>query len=239
MSIELLNIDCMEYMASLPDKTFDLAICDVEYGIDVANMAYLKERSNVVKQKNGTNLNANRNKMPYTKKNWDKESSNQIYFNELKRVCKEQIIFGVEYLNWEGLGKGRIKWYKGFGDGVSFKKYEMAYCSMIENEITVPLLWAGMSQAKSLSEPMTQQGNKKLNEKRIHPCHKPVLLYKKLLNDYANCGDKILDTHLGGGSSAIAAHSMDFDFVGCEIDKEYYDKALKRYNNHILQQKLF
>ena len=74
-----------------------------------------------------------------------------------------------------GVGTGRIKWDKGVAEGMSFKKYELAYCSMIDYEMESPLLWTGMCQAKSLSEPMTQQGNKKLNEKRIHPCHKPIM----------------------------------------------------------------
>ena len=92
-------------------------------------------------------------------------------------VSKHQIIFGVEYVNWEGLGTGRIKWNKGVAEGISFKPYEMAYCSFINYEMPIDLLWAGMQQAKSITEPMTSQGNKKLNEKRIHPCHKPIMLY--------------------------------------------------------------
>jgi site-specific DNA-methyltransferase (adenine-specific) len=85
---------------------------------------------------------------------------------------------------------------------------------------------------------MVQQGNKKLNEKRIHPCHKPILLYKKLLSDYAKPGDKILDTHLGSGSSRIACHDGGFDFTGFEIDKDYFDASVKRFEQHIRQQTL-
>ncbi len=99
-------------------------------------------------------------------------------------------------------------------------------------------MWAGFSQGKSLKEGRTQQGNKSLNEERIHPTHKPVLLYKWLLHNYAKPGDKILDTHLGSGSSAIAAHDMGFDFVGCEIDKDYYDAACKRFKEQTKQLKL-
>jgi site-specific DNA-methyltransferase (adenine-specific) len=121
---------------------------------------------------------------------------------------------------------------------MSFSKYEVAYCSLIDEEIELPLLWAGMCQAKSLSEPMIQQGNKKLNERRIHPTQKPVLLYKWLLKNYAKPEFKIIDTHLGSGSSAIATYDFGCDFVGCEIDKEYYDAACKRFDNHKLQGKL-
>ena len=103
------NEDCVEGMKRYPYKYFDLAICDIPYGIDVGNMAYLKEMKTTVKQKNGTRLNGNKNKKPYTQKQWDKEPPSQSYFDELQRVSKEQIIFGVEYVDWQGLGAGRIK----------------------------------------------------------------------------------------------------------------------------------
>ncbi len=136
-------------------------------------------------------------------------------------------------------GIGRIKWNKGVADGMSFKKYELAYCSIINEEIELPLLWAGICQAKSLSEPMTQQGNKKLNEKRIHPCHKPILLYQKLIADYGWTGMKILDTHVGGGSSRIAAHRANCQYTGFEIDTEYYEKQEKRFNTELSQLRIF
>ena len=154
------NEDCMVGLKRFPDGYFDLAICDIPYGINVGKMAYLKETKTTVKQKNGARLNGNKNKEVYTQKDWDKEPPTQEYFDELKRVSKEQIIFGIEYVNWQGVGNGRIKWNKGVAEGMSFKQYELAYCSMIDEEIELPLLWAGMCQAKSLSEPMTQQGNK-------------------------------------------------------------------------------
>lgn len=237
--IKLLNIDCMKYMKDVPDKYFDLAMSDIPYGIGVGRMAYLTEMGTTVKQKNGTKLNGNKNKKPYAAKDWDVSPPSQEYFNELCRISKHQIIFGVEYVNWSGLGKGRIRWDKGVADGMSFNRYEVAYCSLIDYERTIPLLWAGMCQAKSLSEPMTQQGNKKLNEKRIHPTQKPVLLNKRLLIDYAKPTDKIIDTHGGSMSLAIAGYDFGIDeMVICEIDKDYYDAAVKRFNNHKLQTKL-
>jgi site-specific DNA-methyltransferase (adenine-specific) len=231
--------DCMDGMKEYPDRYFDLAICDIPYGIDVGNMAYLKEINTTVKQKNGTRLNGNKNKNPYTKKEWDKLPPSQAYFDELKRVSNHQIIFGIEYVNWIGTGNGRIRWNKGVAEGMSFKKYELAYCSMIDTEIELPLLWAGMCQAKSLSEPMTQQGNKQLNEKRIHPCHKPILLYQKLITEYGFEGCKILDTHVGGGSSRISAHRLNCQYVGFEIDIEYYEKQEKRFKEEISQLRIF
>ena len=231
--------DCMVGLKRFTDGYFDLAICDIPYGIGVGNMAYLKEMNTTVKQKNGTRMNGNRNKKPYTQKQWDSEPPTQEYFDELKRVSKEQIIFGIEYTNWQGVGTGRIRWDKGVAEGMSFKKYEVAYCSMTDTEIELPLLWAGMCQAKSLKEPMTQQGNKQLNEKRIHPCHKPILLYQKLIADYGWEGMKILDTHVGGGSSRIAAHRANCQYTGFEIDTEYYEKQEKRFNTELSQLRMF
>lgn len=221
------------------DLQFDLALCDIPYGIDVANMAYLKEVKHTVKQKNGARLNANAKKIPYTAKSWDKEVPPQAYFDELRRISKHQIIFGVEYVNWTGLGNGRIKWNKGVAEGSSFKKYEMAYCSMIETEIELPLLWSGMFQAKSLSEPMVQQANKKLNEKRIHPCHKPIMLYDKIFQDYGFKGMKVIDTHGGSMSIVVSAIKNGIDITCIEVEKEYYDKGKKKILNFINQGNLF
>lgn len=232
------NLHYKEVMAKYPDGFFDLACCDIPYGINVGKMAYLQENKTSVKQKNGSRLNPNRKKKIHKFKEWDSEVPPQSYFDELRRVSKEQIIFGIEYTDWTGVGPGRIKWDKGVPEGVSFSRYEIAYCSLIKEEILLPLLWAGMQQAKSLSEPMTQQGNKKKNEKRIHPCHKPVLLYKKLYMDYGFEGMKVLDTHLGGGSSRIAAFDYNCYFVGAEIDKEYFDDQEERFANHIYWPKL-
>jgi len=175
--LNVINIDCSEYMRSVPDGYFDLGICDIPYGLNVSKMAFTRETKTLVRQKNGSRLNFKRK--TYPQKDWDLFPPNQEYFDELKRICKHQIIFGIEYVNWEGVGNGRIKWNKGVSDKVSFKGYELAYCSMIEHVDQIDLLWSGFCQAKSLSEPMVQQGNKKLNEKRIHPTQKPVLLYKK------------------------------------------------------------
>ena len=233
------NDDYRNILSSFEDGYFDLALCDIPYGIDVANMAFLKEVKTTVKQKNGTRLNGNTNKKVHTFKDWDKEPPPQEYFDELKRISKHQIIFGIEYVNWTGVGTGRIKWNKGVAEGMSFKKYELAYCSMIDYEMELPLLWAGMCQAKSLSEPTTQQGNKKLNEKRIHPCHKPIMLYDKLLLEFGVKGIKVIDTHLGSGSSRISADRFGVsEFVGIEIDKEHFNDHQKRWSIYKSQPKL-
>jgi len=235
VSSTVFNLDCVKGMKKYADKQFDWAICDIPYGIDVANMAYLKETNTKAKQKNGTYLNANSQKTPYAHKNWDKEVPSQEYYDELCRVSKNQIIFGIEYTNWANVGTGRIIWDKCTPDGLSFKRYEKMYISSINEEITIKLLWSGMNQAKSLSEPTTQQGNKKLNERRIHPTHKPILLYKLLLKTFCQPQSKILDTHVGGGSIRIACYDLGYPFEGFEIDKEYFDKQQKRYNRYTSQ----
>lgn len=227
------NIDCIEGMKQFPDGYFDWCIADIPYGIDVAKMAYTQEVKRGIKQKNGKVLKLN--KGTYSIKDWDKTPPQQEYFDEVKRVSKHQIIFGVEYVDWKGLGKGRIKWDKCVPEGVSFKGYEMAYCSIIEHTEEIKLLWSGMMQAKSIKEPTTQQGNKKLNEKRIHPTQKPKLLYQILYNKFLKQGDKVLDTHLGSGNSRIVAHKMGFDFWAFEIDPEYFEKQEKRFNEEVYE----
>lgn len=234
-NIELIQGDCMEYMSS---NICQLALCDIPYGIGVGKMAYLKEKNTTVKQKNGTRLNPNKNKPNYQNKDWDNKLPSQDYFDLLLKTSQHQIIFGSDYTNWNGLGKGRIKWDKGFSEGVSFNRYEVAYCSFIDETITIPYLWAGMQQAKSIDEPMVQQGNKKLNEKRIHPTQKPVGLYKTLLNlaVYAGALDKldiIRDDYGGSRSLAIACYDLGFDHVSIELDKDYHRESKQRFDAHV------
>lgn len=223
------NIDCMEGMSRYPNKFFDWVVADIPYGLNVAKMAFTQEVKTTVKQKNGNRLRIPKEK--YALKNWDTEVPEQEYFDEVCRVSKNQIIFGVEYVKWTGLGNGRIKWNKLVNKGVSFKPYEMAYCSAIDYTHEINLLWAGMNQAKSIKEPTVMQGNKALNEKRIHPTHKPRLLYQMLYTQFCRSGDKILDTHLGGGSSRIVAYKMGFYFKAFEIDEYYFQRQDERFLN--------
>jgi site-specific DNA-methyltransferase (adenine-specific) len=235
--IELHNVDCMELMKKTPDNYYELSICDPPYGINVAKMAYTQEDNKPVKQKNGKILRVK--KIKYKLGAWDKTPPPEEYFKELFRISKNQIIWGIKHYSLKGLGSGLITWNKCVPEGVSFNNYEHAYCSLLDKEIEFTYLWAGMFQGKSLSEPTIQQGNKKLNEKRIHPTQKPVKLYRWLLINYAKEGDKILDTHLGSGSHAIACHDLGFDLTACEIDKDYFEAARKRLKTHKMQLKLF
>lgn len=190
-------------------------------------MAFTQEVKTTVKQRNGNRLRIPKEK--YALKSWDTEVPKQAYFDEVRRISKNQIIFGVEYVNWEGLGKGRVKWDKCVPEGVSFKGYEMAYCSAIDHTEEIKLLWSGMMQAKSLRYPTIQQGNKRLNEKRRHPTQKPKLLYQLLFSKFCREGDKILDTHLGSGNSRIVAAKMGFPFHGFEIDADYFVQQEKQF----------
>jgi site-specific DNA-methyltransferase (adenine-specific) len=229
--------DCMKGMSRYPDRYFDLAIPDVPYGINVGKMGFMAARNGKAPQKSGKSLIIG--KKAYTVKDWDSAVPGQEYFDELRRISRHQIIFGAIHANWEGMGRGRIVWDKCVAEGLSFKRYEFAYCSLIDHEMTLPLLWSGMQQVKSLSEPTVQQGNKKRNEKRIHPCQKPVLLYQQILLKFAKHGWKVIDTHLGSGSSRIAAHQFGCEFVGFEADREHYNDQEKRWKNYLLQTKLF
>ena len=229
---EAYNIDCMEYMATLPDKAFELAICDPEYGRKEHGG---KRRSGYVRQKNGSKIYVSDG--CYEKKNWDSKPADTAYFKELFRVSKNQIIWGENYY-LQNFGKGRIVWDK-CNDGSDQSDCEIAYNSLTDRVDIFRFMWRGMFQGKSALEGTVQQGNKALNEKRIHPTQKPVALYEWLLTHYAKPGDKILDTHLGSGSSRIAAYNLGFDFVGCEIDKDYFDAQEKRFAAHTAQTSLF
>ncbi len=153
-------------------------------------------------------------------KKWDSEIPNKEYFIELNRVSKNQIIWGGNYF---GLQPTRcfLIWDKKQPENVSFASCEYAWTSLNESAKTFYL------------RPQNA------DDFRIHPTQKPILLYKWILDKYAKQGYKILDTHLGSGSIAIACHDYGFDLTACELDKEYFDKAMQRINNHISQQKLF
>ena len=206
--ITITNEDNMEMMARYTDNYFDLAIVDPPYGIGFANK--IRENKN---------------------KNWDNSIPNDNYFKELKRISKNQIIWGANYfpILWENGCKSFIFWNK----DVNFENYsagELAYTSFNYPAKYFYYAWNGLADG-------IRGRNKK--EKTIHPTQKPVELYKWLLDKYANEGDKILDTHLGSGSIAIACHDYKFDLTACELDKEYYTKSLDRLKKYQMQQKMF
>ena len=220
------NCDCLEYMRSLPDNYFDLAIADPPYGIGASKPS--KKPSNIL-QKNGSIMSAS--VTDFGKKDWDNAIPSQEFFDELKRVSKNQIIWGANYFGLQG---GMIVWDKINGNSDQYD-CEIAYQSFNKRTDLVHYMWNGMFQGKycgrDIRQSAMQQGNKALNEKRIHPTQKPVILYEWLLNNYAKKGDRIFDPMMGSQSSRIAAHRLGFDYVGCELDKEYYDKGCSRFNS--------
>ena len=154
-------------------------------------------------------------------KGWDNQIPSEQYFNELFRVSKNQIIWGANYFTkYLPSSMGWLFWDK--GQRICNSDGELAFTSF--------------QQALRVVE----YGRHELAiEGTTHPTQKPIKLYKWILDKYAKQGDKILDTHLGSGSIAIACHDYNFDLTACELDKEYYDKAMQRINNHINQTKLF
>ena len=216
--MELNNIylmDCREGMKQFPDKYFDLAITDppyfTEYGKEIFPGSAIST----------TGIKRNR----FESKHWD--VPDQTYFDELMRVSKNQIIWGFNYYNVNFMGSGRIIWDKK-NDESNFSKCEIAYCSLHKSVQVFRYMWNGMLQ-----------GDMKNKEVRIHPTQKPVALYKWLLNNYAKKGDRIIDTHVGSASSLIACYDMGFEYMGFEIDKDYYNAATKRINQHKAQVTIF
>lgn len=226
-----LNVDCMEYMRTLPDKAFDLAIVDPPYGIGEDGG---KSRSKFVTQKNGNRLYVEDGH--YEKTGFDIAPPRQVFFNELFRVSKAQIIWGANYFTLPRAGA--IVWDK-CNDGSDQSDGEIAFNSLTSRVDIFRYMWRGMMQGKSISEGTIQQGNKALNEKRIHPTQKPVALYEWLLQKYAKEDWRILDTHLGSGSSRIVAYNLGFEFVGCEIEPTYFQLQEQRFAEHTAQVRMW
>lgn len=222
------NINCMDAMRITPDKFYDLACLDPEWG---RGQDGRNNRSNsAVLQKTGKRSGAVKSPK-HTPKSWDRKPAAPEYFQEIIRISKHQIIWGENYYH-TNFGPGRIIWDK-LNDGAHQSDCEIAYNSLTDRVDIFRFKWRGMIQGKSITEGHIQQGNKKLNEKIIHPTQKPVALYKWLLSKYAQPGWKILDTHMGSGSSRIAAYDMGFDYTGYEIDKEYFDLQEERFSTHV------
>ena len=225
------NCDCLEYMKSLPDNYFDLAIADPPYGIGASRPTKKAERA---RQADGSILQVSVTN--FTKKDWDNAIPSQEFFDELRRVSKNQIIWGANYFGLQG---GMIVWDKINGNSDQYD-CEIAYQSFNKRTDLVHYMWNGMFQGKycgrDIRQAAVQQGNKAHNEKRIHPTQKPVILYEWLLNNYAKQSDLIFDPMMGSQSSRIAAYKLGFDYVGCELDKEYFEKGCLRFDTIVFLQ---
>jgi site-specific DNA-methyltransferase (adenine-specific) len=219
----ILNIDCMEYMRSVPDKHFDLAIVDPPYFDGPNRSGYFG--------KGYSSLGVQRAKYYDECKFWTVPTKE--YFVELQRVSKNQIIWGANHFSglFDSSSACWIVWDKDNGKS-SFADAELAYTSFDSAVRIFKYMWNGMHQG-------SMGGDVRKNDKRIHPTQKPVPLYEWTLTNYAKPGDKILDTHLGSGSSAVACNNLGFEMVGCELDKDYYDAACNRIEHHTKQMRLF
>jgi len=209
--INLYNTDCMEFMKNVPDKAYDLAIVDPPYGISVGVNGIV-----------GVSICAPCTQ--YKPVEWDFSPPNKIYFDELRRISLNQVIFGANhFISKIPLDSSCwIVWDK--DNSGDFADCELAWTSFKTAVRKYTFRWNGMLQ-----------GNMKDKEKRIHPTQKPVALYKWILSNYAKAGDKILDTHGGSMSIAIACHDLGFDLDVCEIDKDYFEAAKERLEDHQAQ----
>ena len=204
--------DSLEAMKQMEDNAYDLAIVDPPYGINISKAGGYYHK----KGKGQAN--------PHTKKDWDSDIPSAEYFDELRRVSKHQILWGGNYFT-EYLKPSRcwifwdkMKFVDNYADG------ELAWVSMDRNTKQVRIQHHGF---------LTKDG------RSIHPTQKPVMLYEWILDNFAKEGNKILDTHLGSGSIAIACHNRGFEFDGWEIDEEYYNNAVKRFEQHKAQLTIF
>lgn len=220
MISEVHNIDCMKFMATLPDKFFDLAIVDPPYG--------LGEGQNKVNQRARPTAKWNGARPPkYGGREWDSKPPNIEYFFHLKRVSKNQIIWGANHFGNMPSSSAWIVWFKKRFDEVNdFSDAELAYSSFNTGCRLFHYPWIGFGAVNA-------------KEKRIHPTQKPVALYKWLLKNYAKPGDKIFDSHMGSQSSRIAAYDMGFDYWGYELDKGYFEAGCRRFELFKSQLKIF
>lgn len=215
MISEVYNEDCMIGMARYPDKFFDLAIVDPPYGLNFGSF----NRTNT--DPSGNKYKANK----YHNSGWDVFIPDQIYFDELFRISKNQIIWGGNYFNLPPT-QCFIFWYKqnpvkNFSDG------ELAWTSFKKPALCFDYRYYGGLMGKTSADD------------KIHPTQKPIDLYRWLLQNFAKAGDKIFDSHLGSGTNRIACHDEGFDFYGWEINKEYFTSSDKLFKQKISQTKIF
>lgn len=218
MTSEVFNVDCLEYMQTVPDKFFDLAVVDPVYGDLVTKGGYMANTSSVMAKNKDYHISL-----------WSQNKTGKKYFDELFRVSKNQIVFGGNYFVEEvNLNSSCwIVWNKENGQN-DFADCELAWTSFKTAVRIFNFRWQGMLQ-----------GDMKNKEHRIHPTQKPVALYDWIFKNYAKAGDKIFDSHLGSQSSRISAHKAGLDFWGTELDPQYFQAGCERYEKFISQLNLF
>jgi len=218
---EVFNEDCMEVMRRYPDKYFDLAVVDPPYGIGAGKKSF----------QSGTRKSYN-----HTDKDWDASTPTYEYWNELFRVSKNQIVWGANYYADKlPISRGWVYWHKMVLTD-NYSQGELAWTSFDCVMKFVEYKYQG--NYLGFRNSITTQSSTK-EETRIHPTQKPIALYEWLIKEFAVEGNLILDTHLGSQSSRIAAYKAKLDFVGCELDNEYFDAGNKRFNDFKSQLTLF
>ena len=224
---ELWHIDCIEYMRTLPDFAFDLAITDPPYAVGASNGSFGRGGKKAIANTSASAAGYRTDMKHYANSN---TPPGVDYFEQLFRVSRHQIIWGANYYPEFLKHSGWIVWDKVKTDGL-LSEAELAFQSLNKLVSIFRHSWEGFKKGAGSFEPTCKQ--------TIHPNQKPVRLYEWLLMKYATTGQKILDTHLGSGSSAIAAAELGFEFVGCELDEEYFHKACKRIADAQAQPRLF
>lgn len=217
-----INGDCMKVMRQYPDKYFDLAVVDPPYFSGPERRAYYGSASSAT--------GVQRKCYPVTTV-W--KVPGPEYFRELERVSKRYIVWGCNYFDYV-FAHGRIVWDKCNGSS-SFSDCEIAATNCHDSVRLFRYMWNGMMQGKSIKEGHIMRGNKVMNEVRIHPTQKPVDLYRWIFSRYATPGNKILDTHLGSGTSRRAAYDYGLEFVGCELEKCYFDLQEQAFEEYTAQ----
>jgi site-specific DNA-methyltransferase (adenine-specific) len=200
-------IDCMEFLRSVPDKAYSLAVVDPPYGLQIDG----QKLSN-------TNKNPKHNRKSHEFKGWDNSIPSAEYFIELFRVSQNQIIWGGNYFTeYLKPTKAWIFWYKGQND-LTMSDGEMAWTSL-----------------EKVTRQITINRAVLIKQNTIHPTEKPVALYDWIFRNYAKPNDTILDTHMGSQSSRISAYKAGLDFTGCELDPEYFEQGNERFRNFLLK----
>ncbi len=219
------NTDCLPAMRAYPDKYFDLAVVDPPYFSGPERRKYYGSEVSTQKVKRREYHVAERWQVP-----------GEDYFKELERISKRYIIWGCNYYDYV-FAPGRIVWDKCNGAS-TFSDCELAATNCHDSVRLFRYMWNGMMQGKSMEEGHVMRGNKAQNEVRIHPTQKPLDLYRWIFTKYAKPGDRILDTHVGSGTSRRAAYDFGLDFVGYEIDKVYFDLQEEAFEAHTAQMRI-
>lgn len=218
--LDIRNCDCMDLMREYPDNHFELAIVDPPYGIGDFNQTPSKRYG-------------------HKKIDWNDQIPSAAYFNELYRVSKNRIIWGVNYYTDFVKDRGRIVHDK-TGHGKKPQLPQLSEIDLASHSFGVNMrifhyIWQGNVQGLNKNGNPNWMTVNNTPDRRIHPCQKPIVLYKWLLQNYAKPGDKILDTHMGSGSIAIACHYMGFHLTACELDEDYYNAACERIKRETAQ----